>query len=95
VEGAKVKKLAEDFFSISGVDVDSLGDVYFVDARWQTVYRWSAPGHQLSKARDNPLGPVQLFFDKSGDLMVVCMQSKPLIRGSECEFCAPGAPIPS
>ncbi len=70
-EGAKVEKLAGDFFNISGGAVDSSGDVYFVDARWQTIYCWSALTHQLSKVRDNPLDPVQLFFDKSGDLMVV------------------------
>jgi Pectate lyase superfamily protein/SMP-30/Gluconolactonase/LRE-like region len=70
-EGAKIEKLAGGFFNISGGAVDSSGDIYFVDARWQTIYRWSALTHQLSKVRDNPLDPVQLFFDKSGDLMVV------------------------
>ena len=69
--GAKVEKLAGGFFNISGGAVDSSGDVYFVDARWQTIYCWSVRPHQLSKVRDNPLDPVQLFFDKSGDLMVV------------------------
>ncbi|MGB6804489.1 MAG: glycosyl hydrolase family 28-related protein, partial [Candidatus Sulfotelmatobacter sp.] len=70
-EGAKVEKLAGGFFNISGGAIDSSGDLYFVDARWQTIYCWSARTHQLSKVRDNPLDPVQLFFDKSGDLMVV------------------------
>ena len=70
-KGAKVEKLVGGFFNISGGAVDSSGDVYFVDARWQTIYCWSALTHQLSKVRDNPLDPVQLFFDKSGDLMVV------------------------
>jgi len=70
-EGAKVEKLAGGFFNISGGAVDTSGNIYFVDARWQTIYCWSALTHQLSKVRDNPLDPVQLFFDKSGDLMVV------------------------
>ncbi len=70
-EGAKIEKLAGGFFNISGGAIDSSGDIYFVDARWQTIYCWSALTHQLSKVRDNPLDPVQLFFDKSGDLMVV------------------------
>ena len=70
-KGANVEKLAGGFFNISGGAVDSSGNVYFVDARWQTIYSWSALTHQLSKVRDNPLDPVQLFFDKSGDLMVV------------------------
>jgi len=70
-QGAKIEKLAGGFFNISGGAVDSSGDVYFVDAKWQTIYCWSPLTHQLSKVRDNPLDPVQLFFDKSGDLMVV------------------------
>jgi hypothetical protein len=69
--GAKLEKLAGDFFNISGGAVDGSGDVYFVDAKWQTIYCWSASTRKLSKVRDNPLDPVQLFFDKAGDLMVV------------------------
>ncbi len=70
-EGAKLEKIASGFFNISGGAVDSSGNVYFVDAKWETIYRWSAATHQLSKVRDNPLDPVQLFFDKAGDLIVV------------------------
>ena len=70
-EGAQVKKEASGFFNISGGAVDSAGDVYFVDAKWQTIYCWSPSKQQLTKVRDNPLDPVQLFFDKAGDLMVV------------------------
>ena len=51
--------------------MDSSGNIYFVDAHWQTIYRWSAATRQLSIVRDNPLDPVQLFFDKAGDLMVI------------------------
>src|ERR1022692_3532856 len=70
-EGAKVERVASGFFNISGGAVDGSGDVYFVDAKWQTIYRWSAATRQLSKVRDNPLDPVQLFLDRAGDLMVV------------------------
>lgn len=70
-EGAKIEKIAGGFFNISGGAVDSLGNIYFVDAKWQTIYSWSAATHQLSKVRDNPLDPVELFFDKAGDLIVV------------------------
>jgi Pectate lyase superfamily protein/SMP-30/Gluconolactonase/LRE-like region len=70
-EGAKVEKLGGGFFNISGGAVDSSGNVYFVDAKWQTIYRWTSATRQLSKVRDNPLDPVQLFFDKAGDLIVV------------------------
>jgi hypothetical protein len=70
-EGAKVEKVAGGFFNISGGAVDSSGNVYFVDAKWQSIYRWTTATRQLSKVRDNPLDPVQLFFDKAGDLIVV------------------------
>ncbi|HWC16794.1 MAG TPA: glycosyl hydrolase family 28-related protein [Terriglobales bacterium] len=70
-DNAKLERLASGFFSISGGAVDSSGNLYFVDARKQTIYRWSAASRELSKVRDNPLDPVQLFFDKAGDLIVV------------------------
>ena len=70
-EGASVEKLAGGFFNISGGAVDRSGDIYFVEAQRQTVYRWSAAPRQLSKIRDNPLAPVQLFFDRTGDLIVI------------------------
>jgi len=70
-EGANLEKVASGFFNISGGAVDRSGSVYFVDAKWQNIYRWSAATRQLSKVRDHPLDPVQLFFDKAGDLIVV------------------------
>ena len=83
--GARLEKLAGDFFNISGGAVDSAGNVHFVDAKRQTIYRWSVSTKQVAKVRDNPLDPVQLFFDKSGDLMVVhtwvrgpCSASNPM-----------------
>lgn len=73
-DGAAVKKLAGGFFNISGGAVDGAGDFYFVDAKWQMIYRWSNAAHQLSIVRDNPLDPVQLAFDKAGDLLVISYQ---------------------
>jgi pectate lyase-like protein/SMP-30/gluconolaconase/LRE-like protein len=70
-ERARIERLAGGFFNISGGAVDSSGNIYFVDAQRQTIYRWSARTRQLSKVRDNPLEPEQLFFDKAGDLIVI------------------------
>jgi sugar lactone lactonase YvrE len=70
-QGAKVQKLAGDFFNISGGAVDPAGDFYFVDAHWQRIYRWSAAERQLSTVRDSPLDPINLAFDKAGNLMVI------------------------
>jgi hypothetical protein len=75
-EGAKVEKLVGGFFNISGGAIDRSGNPYFVDAKWQTIYRWSAATRQLSKVRDNALDPVQLAFDKAGDLMVISYAGK-------------------
>jgi sugar lactone lactonase YvrE len=75
-EGTKVEKVASGFFNISGGAIDRSGDLYFVDPQRQTIYCWSAATRQLSKVRDNPLDPVQLFFDKAGDLIVVSYAGK-------------------
>jgi sugar lactone lactonase YvrE len=67
---AKVKKLTGGFFNISGGTVDAEGRLYFVDAHWQRIYRWNPEAGQLETILDNPIGPVNLAFDQSGDLMV-------------------------
>lgn len=68
--GAKVEKLEDGFYSISGAAVDAHGKLYFVDKHQQRIYGWSR-GEGLSIERDNPLDPVNLAFDKSGNLLVL------------------------
>ncbi len=68
--GAKVEKLEDGFFSISGAAVDASGKLYFVDHHEQRIYGWS-PAQGLTIERDNPLDPVNLAVDKSGNLMVL------------------------
>ncbi len=68
---AKVEKLAEGFFSISGGAADAKGTLYFVDTHWQTIYKWSAENHEVVVVSRDPLQPENLAFDKSGDLLVV------------------------
>ena len=69
--GARVEKLAAGFYNISGGAVSPAGDFFFVDAHWQRIFRWSAAARHLSTVRDNPLDPINLAFDKAGNLMVV------------------------
>jgi len=69
--GPRVEKLAGGFFNISGGAAAPNGDFYFVDAHWQRIYRWSVADRQLSVVRDNPLEPVNLAFDRAGNLMVI------------------------
>ena len=68
--GAKVQKLEDGFFSISGAAVDAAGKLYFVDHHEQRIYGWSR-AEGLTVERDNPLDPVNLAFDKSGNLLVL------------------------
>jgi len=69
--GARIEKLSTGFFNISGAAVDNSGQLYFVDAHWQRIYRWSPEIDNPVIVSDSPLSPVQLAFDKSGNLMVV------------------------
>ena len=68
--GSRVEKLEDGFFSISGAAVDARGKLYFVDHHQQRIYGWSA-AEGLTVERDNPLDPVNLAFDKAGDLLVI------------------------
>jgi len=68
--GATVKKLEDGFFSISGAAVDRAGKLYFVDHHNQRIYGWSEK-EGLTVERDTPLDPVNLAFDKSGNLLVL------------------------
>ena len=52
------------------------GDLYFVDARWHRIHRWSAADRRLATVADAPLSPVNLAFDAAGDLIVVSSSGK-------------------
>jgi hypothetical protein len=69
-ETAHATKLEDGFFSIAGAAVDDSGKLYFVDRHQQRIYAWSA-GEGLTIERDSPLDPVNLAFDKAGNLIVV------------------------
>ena len=72
--GSRVRQIATGFFNISGAAVDSRGQLYFVDAQRQRIYRWSSLSSEAVIVRDNPLDPVNLAFDRAGDLLVVSYQ---------------------
>jgi hypothetical protein len=68
--GSQIQKLEDGFYSISGAAVDASGKLYFVDHHEQRIYGWS-PAEGLTIERDNPLDPVNLAFDKAGNLLVL------------------------
>ncbi len=39
-KGAQVERLATGFYNISGAAIDAAGQLYFVDAHFQRIYRW-------------------------------------------------------
>lgn len=67
---AKIDKIAEGFWSISGAAVDAKGALYFIDRRFQRIHRWTeAKGLEI--VRDHALDPVNLAVDASGHLLVL------------------------
>jgi len=74
--GAKLEQLSTGYFNISGAAVDNDGQLYFVDAHWNRIYRWSEATHEALVVRDIPMTPVNLAFDKAGDLLVVAYNGK-------------------
>jgi sugar lactone lactonase YvrE len=69
--GAQVERLATGFYNISSGAIDASGRLYFVDAHFQRIYRWSPESKNAVVVSDAPLDPVNLVFDKAGDLIVV------------------------
>jgi sugar lactone lactonase YvrE len=69
--GARVEKLADGFLNIAGATVDNQGTVYFADAHEGRVYRWSQETRRAELVREIPQQPVQLAFDRAGNLLVV------------------------
>ncbi len=69
--GQAMQKLSSGFYNLSGGTVDATGNLFFADPRMQRIYEWAAGTKDLTVVRDNPLDPVNLVFDRSGNLMVV------------------------
>ncbi|USI71974.1 glycosyl hydrolase family 28-related protein [Sphingomonas morindae] len=68
--GAGVERLEDGFWSISGAAVDKEGRLYFVDHRFQRIYRWSEAG-RLEVVADHPIDPVNLAVDGQGNLLIL------------------------
>ena len=58
--------------------MDAAGKLYFVDARFRRIYRWSPQAASVEVVRDAPLEPVNLVFDRSGDLLVISSAGREL-----------------
>jgi len=69
VAAGPVEKMVDGFHSISGAAVDAKGKLYFVDHWQQRIFGWDK-SKGLTIERDNPLDPVNLAIDKSGNIIV-------------------------
>jgi sugar lactone lactonase YvrE len=87
-QDTQLERLATGFFNISGPAVDPDGRLYFVDAHWHRIYKWSPETREAVVVRDNPLDPVNLGFDKAGNLLVVSYGGKGVVYSFK-----PGAPM--
>ncbi|HYK89645.1 MAG TPA: glycosyl hydrolase family 28-related protein [Acidobacteriota bacterium] len=85
--GAEVERLAGGFFNISGGAVDPGGNLYFVDAFYQRIYRWTPESRQLRLVCDSPLEPGNLAFDKAGNLLVVSYAGSGTVYSLKPESC--------
>ena len=85
--GARVSKLADGFWSISGGAVGGDGKLWFVERKFHRIYGWSA-AEGLTLERDASLDPVNLAVDKAGNLVVLSAEGP---EGTVYSF-EPGSP---
>ena len=67
---AKVSRLADGFWSISGGAVGPDGKLWFVERRFHRIHGWSA-ADGLTLERDASVDPVSLVVDQAGNVMVL------------------------
>ena len=65
-----LERLATGFYNISGATVDAQGRLYFLDSRWQKIYRYT-PAAGVELLRDSPIDAANLAIDRAGNLLVV------------------------
>jgi sugar lactone lactonase YvrE len=65
------QRLVTGFFNASSPALDPRGRLYFVDTVKQHIFRYTPESGRLEEIRDNPIDPANIFFDRTGDLMVV------------------------
>ena len=84
---ARVSRLADGFWSISGGAVGPDGKLWFVERKFHRIYGWSA-ADGLTLERDASLDPVNLAVDRAGNLVVLSAEGP---EGTVYSF-KPGSP---
>ncbi len=70
--GAKVERVAGGYENIDSLTADAAGNVYYIDAHAQKIFRYDPATHGTTTLTDTPANPVGIIFDTAGDLLVVC-----------------------
>ena len=70
-QDTKIEKVTDGFEFIDAATVDGNGRVYFVDSRFQKIYRCASDDATVQLVRELPFRPAGLACDKSGNLIVV------------------------
>ena len=95
---SRVVRLATGFSNASGGAVAPNGDFAFVDARTHGILRWDVAKGVLTTVSDAPLSPVNLLYDRSGNLMVVSYAGRGVVytigKGETVERLVPQAAAP-
>jgi len=85
--GARVSKVADGFWSISGGAIGPDGKLWFVERRVHRIHGWTA-AEGLTLERDASVDPVGLVVDQAGNVMVLSAEGP---EGTVYSF-RPGAP---
>jgi hypothetical protein len=98
----RVERIATGFDNISGGAVDPDGNFTFIDPKWHRIYRWIDAERRLELLSDAPFAPVNLAYDRQGNLLVVGYLGKGTVvslRPGETTFrpleAVPAAPRPA
>ncbi len=73
-EGAKL--LADGFNHIESPEVDSQGNLYFVDRYMQQILCWEPSTHQLRIVMDLPIDPAQIILSNDDTLLIFTRTGK-------------------
>ncbi len=62
-----IEKLIGGFHYIDGLSIDNENNIYFVDSKYHSIYKWSK---DLQLICDAPINPQALVFDESNSLII-------------------------
>ena len=75
-DGHNYKILATGFNHIDSPEIDSRGNLYFVDENNQKVWKWDAKNEALQLVIDSHLEPSQIALENDESLVILCRTGK-------------------